>query len=491
MMCRAPHPVTVDALNSNLDPKTIQPRSNLEASLAVASASPYRVEYALKTHRRDQFIEWVKGLLAVPFVLYSQPTGVLGDDASVTKMGEEAHRRYAEIMRDVEMMIDDHIMRQKQYQSQTQGQDASSVGSPLLFSPMPSKLGMLVPTAGPFFTRLPLEAAFKYQDRKRYISSRRYVAPSFNDVRLILNSAQTMAVTGGALQLATFDGDVTLYDDGESLEPSSPVIPRLLDLLRKNIKIGIVTAAGYTTADRYYGRLHGLLEAIAASTDLDDSQKQSLVIMGGEANYLFKYEPSSPYRLAPVPRLEWLTPEMASWSETEITALLNVAESALRDCVRTMNLPATIVRKDRAVGIVPSEPHIRIARESLEETVLVVQRILELSHLGSHAQPSGRAQSFSGHGRTGIPFCAFNGGRDVFVDIGDKSWGVTVCQQWFGRQGTAIKGENTLHVGDQFLSAGSNDFKARNVGTTAWIASPAETVELLDELADLMQKKLS
>lgn len=88
---------------------------------------------------------------------------------------------------------------------------------------------MLVPTAGPFFTRLPLEAAFKYQDRKRYISCRRYVAPSFNDVRQVLNSAQIMAVTGtGALQLATFDGDVTLYDDGQSLEASSPVIPRLL-----------------------------------------------------------------------------------------------------------------------------------------------------------------------------------------------------------------------------------------------------------------------
>lgn len=87
---------------------------------------------------------------------------------------------------------------------------------------------MLVPTVGPFFTRLPLEAAFKYQDRKRYMSSRRYVAPSFNDVRLVLNSAQIMAVTNGALQLATFDGDVTLYDDGQSLEPSSPLIPPLL-----------------------------------------------------------------------------------------------------------------------------------------------------------------------------------------------------------------------------------------------------------------------
>jgi IMP and pyridine-specific 5'-nucleotidase len=31
-------------------------------------------------------------------------------------------------------------------------------------------------------------------------------------------------------------------------------------------KIGIVTAAGYTEAERYYGRLHGLLEAIKTST---------------------------------------------------------------------------------------------------------------------------------------------------------------------------------------------------------------------------------
>jgi IMP and pyridine-specific 5'-nucleotidase len=41
-------------------------------------------------------------------------------------------------------------------------------------------------------------------------------------------------------------------------------------------------------------------------------------------------------------------------------------------------------------------------------------------------------------------------------------------------------------VGDQFLSAGSNDFKARVVAATAWIASPTETVDLLDELVELM-----
>lgn len=57
----------------------------------------------------DTNIEWIKGLLAVPFVLYSQPTGVFEPNGiSVAQMSEEAHRRYAEIMRDVEVMIDDH-----------------------------------------------------------------------------------------------------------------------------------------------------------------------------------------------------------------------------------------------------------------------------------------------------------------------------------------------------------------------------------------------
>jgi IMP and pyridine-specific 5'-nucleotidase len=45
-------------------------------------------------------------------------------------------------------------------------------------------------------------------------------------------------------------------------------------------KIGIVTAAGYTEAERYYGRLHGLLEAIKTSTVLTPLQKENLVVMG-------------------------------------------------------------------------------------------------------------------------------------------------------------------------------------------------------------------
>ncbi|KAG4443501.1 IMP 5'-nucleotidase [Cadophora sp. M221] len=424
----------------------------------------YRVEYALKTHRRDQFIEWIKGLLAVPFVLHSQPTGVFETRShTVEQMAELAHRRYAEIMLDVERMIDDHIAHQ---QVGLQGQ---------------SKLKLLVPSIGTFFTRLPLADAFRYQDRKRFISSRRFVPPSFNDIRLILNTAQLMGVTAtGPLDLATFDGDVTLYDDGKSLEPSNPVIEKIIYLMSHDTKIGIVTAAGYTEAERYYGRLHGLLEAVKASTILTPAQKQNLIVMGGESNFLFTYNASSPFLLSHLPRRQWILPSMSTWTQPTITQLLDVAESSLRECVTNLSLSATILRKERAVGIIPSIPGAKFPRESLEETVLVVQKKLEMSEVGRQ-----------------LPFCAFNGGNDVFVDIGDKSWGVLVCQEYFGRggdregeggseggkEGGPIKGERTLHVGDQFLSAGSNDFKARVVGTTAWIASPAETCELLDELA--------
>lgn len=168
---------------------------------------------------------------------------------------------------------------------------------------------------------------------------------------------------------------------------------------------------------------------------------------------------------------------MSTWTQPTITALLDLAEASLRECVTNLSLPAIVLRKERAVGIIPSVPGYRLPRESLEETVLVVQKKLEMSEVGKL-----------------LPFCAFNGGNDVFVDIGDKSWGVCVCQDYFGRltagvggeSGESIRRDRTLHVGDQFLSAGSNDFKARVVGTTAWIASPAETIELLDELGGLI-----
>ncbi|KAL8728260.1 MAG: hypothetical protein Q9166_005499 [cf. Caloplaca sp. 2 TL-2023] len=339
-------------------------------------------------------------------------------------MAAAAHRRYAEIMHDTKLTFD----------------------------------------VGVFFTPLLLEEAFKFQDDRRRISSRRFVPPSFNDIRLTLNSAQLMSLTrNGPIELVTFDGDVTLYDDGESLTDENPVIPRILRLLRQGTHVGIVTAAGYTDASRYYERLHGLLDAVANAITDKEFEDPKVVILGGESNYLFEFDFHSESFLKYIPRKTWMLDEMRTWQEVDIQSLLDVAEGALRECISNMQLSADILRKDRAVGIIPvtGPGKQKFNREQLEETVLVTQQILELSSPG-----------------TKIPFCAFNGGNDVFVDIGDKSWGVLACQRYLG----GIKGSETLHVGDQFLSAGANDFKARLACTTAWIANPAETVALLDEL---------
>ena len=51
----------------------------------------------------------LQGLLAVPFVLHSQPTAVFEPRRETTEqMAANAQRRYAEIMRDVEELIADH-----------------------------------------------------------------------------------------------------------------------------------------------------------------------------------------------------------------------------------------------------------------------------------------------------------------------------------------------------------------------------------------------
>jgi IMP and pyridine-specific 5'-nucleotidase len=232
-----------------------------------------------------------------------------------------------------------------------------------------------VPSVANFFTSLALHDAFIWQDQRRFISYRRFVPPSFNDVRLVLNTAQIMSlVRTGPLDLVTFDGDVTLYDDGMCLERDNPVISKILRLMQRGSKIGIVTAAGYTEAARYYERLFGLLQAIQTS-DLPLEAKQNLIVLGGESNYCFKFDANSPDLLRLVPREEWLLKEMMLWTEADITELLDIAEVSLRDTVRNMRMEAIVVRKERAVGIIPKDGR-KFCRETLEETVLIVQKIL-------------------------------------------------------------------------------------------------------------------
>lgn len=418
-------------------------------------SSRYRVEYHLKSHRKDELIEWIKGLLAVPFVLHS---------ASADESRAVIRQRYADVFRAVEGMVQDEVDISLQ-----QGEFANG-------RVVRSRLHQLVPSIGPFFTPLPLEQAFLLEDKRRAISARTMVAPSFNDIRHVLNAAQILNMReAGNVKLVTFDGDVTLYEDGGSLTKSSKVVPYLLELLRRGIHVGIVTAAGYDEARKYMERMHGLMEALHTDTTITPEHKQNLAIMGGESNYLFRYD-CVEQGLVAIDESHWLLPQMQQWASQDLTDTLDLAESLLHDFRASLRLPdeATIIRKPRAVGIVPGNRwnpetqrtiRVKMEREQLEEMVLTLQHTLE------RFAPAARIQ-----------FSCFDGGSDVWCDIGGKDLGVRALQHYFSPS-SPIEPSETLHVGDQFAPMGSaNDFKARLSGCTLWIASPQETIEVLHDL---------
>jgi IMP and pyridine-specific 5'-nucleotidase len=60
--------------------------------------------------------------------------------------------------------------------------------------PENSKLRTMVPTIGKFFTPLPLRQALVEYDIKYCITNRRFVPPTFNEVRHLLNLAQINAL---------------------------------------------------------------------------------------------------------------------------------------------------------------------------------------------------------------------------------------------------------------------------------------------------------
>ncbi|EDO14861.1 hypothetical protein Kpol_363p1 [Vanderwaltozyma polyspora DSM 70294] len=419
-------------------------------------SSKYRVEYQLKNHRKDEFITWIKSLLASPFVLHAVSHD---DDDNVTT--ERVRRQYAEIFQDIELLISSKI--EFDAKNGLLDVEESNEGQYELIGK--SRLNQLVPSIGPFFTMLPLHEAFLWEDSKRAISQRRMVAPSFNDVRHILNTAQVFHFIqqkregGAGLKLVTFDGDVTLYEDGGSLVDADPVIPYMVKLLESNIRVGICTAAGYDEPTKYESRLHGLLVAVHSSTTLTSEQKSNLAVMGGESNYLFRYyEDGDDFGFKPIDTSIWVLPEMKDWQDHDINATLDFAERTLITLKERLKLPVetVLVRKPRAVGLVPGEKsdltsgkpvRVLLSREQLEEIVLTIQHSLETF------KPARR-----------LHYSCFDGGSDVWCDIGGKDLGVRILQKFFSPN-NPIKPSETLHVGDQFAPTGlGNDVKARLAG---------------------------
>ena len=156
----------------------------------------------------------------------------------------------------------------------------------------------------------------------------------------------------------------------------------------------------------------------------------------------------------------------ANWKAQHAKHLLDIAETCFQKSVKDQKLHARIIRKKRSVGLVP-EYEEQIPREALDETVLRVQDELEKSD------------------NVTLPFCAFNGGSDVWVDVGNKRVGVEILQSYLG-----IDPTETLHIGDQFLNTG-NDYAARDVCPCVWITSPIETTYILKSILRLAGVSLS
>jgi IMP and pyridine-specific 5'-nucleotidase len=149
----------------------------------------------------------------------------------------------------------------------------------------------------------------------------------------------------------------------------------------------------------------------------------------------------------------FLADSPANWNDDDVTALLDVAETA-----DDVELCGRIIRKIRAVGLIPNACQV-IPREALDEPVLRCQAQMQLMNNGLGPN---------------VPFCAFNGERDVWVDVGNKRVAVEVLGTYLG-----IDATETIHIGNQFLNTG-NDFAARDICPCIWITSPNETTYILN-----------
>lgn len=133
---------------------------------------------------------------------------------------------------------------------------------------------------------------------------------------------------------------------------------------------------------------------------------------------------------------KYISDAPGNWDEEKIKTLLDVAEATAKECVSTLRLRGRVIRKKRSVGLIPTSKQ-SIPREALDETVLTAQEKLD-EHIDVK-----------------LPFCAFNGGSDVWVDVGNKRVGVHILSAYLG-----MPKEEILHIGDQFLNTG-NDFAGK------------------------------
>ena len=112
-------------------------------------------------------------------------------------------------------------------------------------------------------------------------------------------------------------------------------------------------------------------------------------------------------------------PQVKNWNIGKINYIMDTLYKHLIYLRNNFNLEdSTTIKKERSVGIIPNSG-CRILREQLEEMVLSCSRKLNTILTSS----SNFADSTEALCVDDIKVCAFNGGSDVWVDIGDKALG--------------------------------------------------------------------
>ncbi|KAI9918144.1 hypothetical protein PsorP6_012807 [Peronosclerospora sorghi] len=220
--------------------------------------------------------------------------------------------------------------------------------------------------------------------------------PTFKEIRHILNVATTNAIAG-KLKLLALDADDTSYEDGGRINRSSRIVQINVELIRRGTLVSLLKAAGYPgNPSRYEQRLRGL-----SRSDKRGTGKMS--IQGRRVQLSFETYTDTMSGIVGLREIDgaiWNDGRVECWHDEEVTTLLNAAEMVPQDTVETLHLSAKIYRKDRAIGIINTSNK-RILYENLEEISLTLQH--ELRHFQ-------------------VPLCAFSGGNDVWVDIGNKVW---------------------------------------------------------------------
>jgi IMP and pyridine-specific 5'-nucleotidase len=347
----------------------------------------------------------------------------------------------------------------------------------------------------PVFSELRLEDAAKHV----VVAGEKVTAST---VRRVLNYAQLFACLATGIRVLSFDADNTIYEDGGSLDASKDkeFLDLIVLILKKGYYVAIVTAAGYPGRPDVYrvchiftyihiyshmngdfnvslvfflaichaqSRLEPLLDAILAHGFEDQ-----FCVIGGECNYMLRSHRGS---LEMLERVEWETEEMAKWESSGISNVLDRAERAFTRSLEDLEeLEFNVLRKERAVGFLPSD---KLSRKELDALVLRMRN--EMRNVTPLIGSAGDSMHIAHSPRqTLVPFCLFNGGSDVWCDIGSKAIGMEVVARQFHVESMF----EILHIGDQMGITG-NDTPCRNVCPTLWVANPSETVEFITMLA--------